>query len=56
MVGELTPRSRDAVASFGERLSAPLFARPGARGGEGPAFTGQEIGLVTDERFGEAEP
>ncbi len=57
MVGELTPRSRDAVASFGERLSAPLFRRAlELEGLKARAFTGQEAGLVTDERFGEAEP
>jgi len=57
MVGELTPRSRDAVASFGERLSAPLVRKAlELEGVKARAFTGQEIGLVTDERFGEAEP
>jgi aspartate kinase len=57
MVGELTPRSRDAVASFGERLSAPLFRKAlELEGLKARAFTGQEIGLVTDEHFGEAEP
>ncbi len=57
MVGELTPRSRDAVVSFGERLSAPLFSRAlELEGLKSRAWTGQEIGLVTDERFGEAEP
>ncbi|TWT44590.1 Bifunctional aspartokinase/homoserine dehydrogenase 1 [Phycisphaerae bacterium RAS1] len=51
-VGELTPRSRDHVLSFGERLSAELMAAAaGAR-----ALTGQEAGIVTDENFGEAEP
>lgn len=57
MVGELTPRSRDAVISFGERLSAPLFTRAlELEGLKARCFTGQEIGLVTDEKFGEAEP
>ena len=57
MVGELTPRSRDAVASFGERLSAPLVRKAlELEGVKARALTGQEIGLVTDERFGEAEP
>ena len=56
-VGELTPRSRDAVASFGERLSAPLFRKAlELEGVKARAYTGQEIGLVTDEKFGEAEP
>ncbi|TMQ52985.1 MAG: aspartate kinase [Candidatus Eisenbacteria bacterium] len=56
-VGELTARSRDAVLSFGERLAAALFERALALEGLAPAtFTGGEAGLVTDERFGEAEP
>lgn len=51
-VGETTPRSRDALVSFGERLAAVLLAK--ALGGH--SCTGQEIGIVTDDRFGEAEP
>jgi len=51
-VGELTPRSRDAVAAYGEQLSVVLMAA--ALGG--PALTGQAAGIVTDEQFGEAEP
>lgn len=51
-VGELTNRSRDAVVSFGERLSAELFAA--ALGGR--ALTGHDAGIVTDDNFGEAEP
>jgi len=57
MVGEVTPRSRDAVVSFGERLSAPLLRKAlELEGVKSKAYTGQEIGLVTDEKFGEAEP
>ncbi len=56
-VGECTPRSRDAVVSHGERLSALLFRRAlELEGARARAFTGQEAGLVTDDRFGEAEP
>jgi aspartate kinase len=56
-VGECTPRSRDAVAAFGERLAAVLFRRAlELEGVRSKVFTGQEAGLVTDERFGEAEP
>lgn len=51
-VGELTPRSRDAVVAFGELLSSALMAAAL----EGRALTGQEVGIVTDEAFGEAEP
>lgn len=56
-VGELTPRSRDLLLSFGERLSAPIIA--GALASEGMksrALTGGEAGIVTDDNFGEAEP
>jgi len=56
-VGELTPRSKDAVVAFGERLSAVLFRKAlELEGVKARAFTGQEAGLVTNERYGEAEP
>ena len=56
-VGELTPRSKDAVVAFGEKLSATLFRRAlELEGVRSRAYTGQEAGLVTNERFGEAEP
>lgn len=51
-VGELTPRSKDAVVAFGEKLSTQLMAAAmGCRG-----FTGQDAGIVTNEQFGKAEP
>jgi len=56
-VGELTPKSKDYVLSFGERLSAPIVG--GAlRNLELNAqhYTGGEIGIVTDSNFGEASP
>lgn len=57
MVGELTSRSKDAVAAFGEKLSALLFRKVlEDEGVKARAFTGQEAGLVTDEKYGEAEP
>jgi aspartate kinase len=52
-----SPRDRDVVASFGERLSARLVAA--CLRGEGIAATAvraDEAGLVTDDTFGEAEP
>jgi aspartate kinase len=56
-VGELTPRSRDLVLSFGERLSAELFAAALIKEGKAArAMTGGEAGIVTDDRFGEATP
>jgi len=54
-VGELTPKSRDTVISFGERLSAPIVS--GALkdiGLDSEHFTGGEAGVVTDSNFGEA--
>ena len=56
-VGEITPKSRDYVLSFGERLAAPIVW--GAlRDIKLPTqfFTGKEAGIVTDENFGEASP
>jgi len=56
-VGEVTPKSKDYVLSFGERLSAPLVW--GAlRNIKVPTqyFTGKEAGIVTDDNFGEARP
>ncbi|MCX8154013.1 MAG: aspartate kinase [Candidatus Bathyarchaeota archaeon] len=56
-VGEVTPKSRDYVLSFGERLSAPLVW--GALLDlKVPAqyFTGKEAGIVTNDNFGEAKP
>jgi aspartate kinase len=56
-VGELTPKSKDYVLSFGERLSAPIVW--GALRDlklETQYFSGKEAGIVTDSNFGEASP
>jgi aspartate kinase len=56
-VGELTPKSRDYVLSFGERLSAPIVC--GALRDlkfKSQFFTGKDAGIVTDSNFGEADP
>jgi aspartate kinase len=56
-VGELTPRSRDYVMSFGERLSAPIVSGAlKSRGVESSWFTGHEAGIITDSNFGRAHP
>jgi aspartate kinase len=56
-VGELTPKSKDYVLSFGERLSAPIvWGALRNRGLESQYFTGKEAGIVTDSNFGEADP
>jgi len=54
-VGELTPKSRDTVISYGEKLSAPIVS--GALKDLKLAsehLTGGEAGIVTDNNFGEA--
>jgi len=56
-IGELTPRSRDYVLSYGEKLSAPLLQGVlEDLGVKAKALTGGEAGIVTDSRFGEASP
>ncbi|WP_423791971.1 aspartate kinase [Methanocaldococcus indicus] len=54
-LGELTPKSRDYILSFGERLSSPILA--GALrdlGFNSIALEGGEAGIITDENFGNA--
>jgi aspartate kinase len=56
-VGELTPKSKDYVVSFGERLSAPIvWGAIKDRKAETQCFTGKDAGIVTDSNFGEADP
>jgi aspartate kinase len=56
-VGELTPKSKDYVLSFGERLSVPIvWGAIKDRKLETQCFTGKEAGIVTDSNFGEADP
>ncbi len=56
-LGELTPKSRDYVLSFGEQLSAPIvWGALRSLGLKAQRFTGKEAGIVTDSNFGEARP
>ncbi len=56
-LGEVTPRSRDYVLSFGERLSIPiLWGALHSLGLKARHHTGREAGIVTDSNFGEARP
>lgn len=56
-VGELTPKSKDYVLSFGERLSTPiLWGTLQDVGLDAQYFTGGEAGIVTDLNFGDAGP
>ena len=52
---ELTPRTRDLILSFGERLSAGVVAADLRRQGEpAVAVEADALGLVCDEEFGNA--
>ena len=57
LLKELTPRTLDRVASFGERLSARLIAAAFAKAGiPARAVDAFDAGLLTDDRFGAAAP
>ncbi|MCS3901375.1 aspartate kinase [Methanococcus voltae] len=52
-LGELTPKSKDFILSFGERLCAPILC--GAlkdKGNKSICLTGREAGIITDNNFG----
>ena len=56
-IGEITPRSRDKILSFGERLTVTIIT--GALkdiGISAEPFTGAKVGIVTDDKYGEANP
>lgn len=56
-LGELTPRSLDYIASFGERLAAPLLACAlESVGVPSRSFDGRSVGILTDSRHGDAKP
>ncbi len=56
ILGELTPRSMDAVASFGERLSTLLLAEVlGGRGVPAHLMDARQL-IITDENFSRAAP
>lgn len=56
-VGELTSKSKDQVVSFGERLSSVIVsAKLNDTKIESVPLTGKEAGIITDSKFGEANP
>ncbi|MDR0373074.1 MAG: aspartate kinase [Nitrososphaerota archaeon] len=56
-IGELTPKSKDYVMSFGERLSAPIvWGAIKDHNAQTQWFTGKDAGIVTDSNFGDADP
>jgi aspartate kinase len=56
-LGELTPKSKDYVLSFGERLSTMIiWGALRNLGLKTQYFTGKDVGIITDSNFGEARP
>jgi aspartate kinase len=56
-LGELTPRTLDYVASFGERVSAKIVsALFNSSGIPSRPYTGSEAGIVTNDEHGNASP
>ena len=54
---EATPRSRDYIVSYGERLSTRIFwASLSGMGVEAEYLDGGSAGIITDSNFGEATP
>jgi aspartate kinase len=57
LLRELTPRSKDLLLSFGERLSVSLMRGALiAKGIKSMALTGGEAGIITDSNYGNAKP
>jgi len=56
VLGHLTPRSHDAVAAMGERLSAPVVTAAMQRAGLPATFVDARRVMVTSDDFGRAEP
>jgi bifunctional aspartokinase / homoserine dehydrogenase 1 len=56
VLGELTPRGSDAVASLGERLIVPIAAQAATEWGvQARAIDATQL-IVTDDNFGSADP
>jgi aspartate kinase len=57
ILGDITPKYRDYLFSFGERLSTPIvsFALKSA-GINSVYMNGKEVGILTDSNFGDAKP
>ncbi len=57
LLRELTPRSRDLIVAFGERLSAPLMSVALTQQGfKAHHLMGGQAGIITDNHFGNAKP
>src|SRR5690606_826680 len=56
VLGHLTPRSEDAIAAFGEQLSAPLVAAALEHRGLPAALLDAREVIITDNSFSKAVP
>jgi aspartate kinase len=56
VLGHMTPRSLDAIASLGEQLSAPIIAATFVQCGIDAVLVDARRVLITDDSFGRAEP
>lgn len=57
LINELTERTMDYVMSFGERMSSKMLASYlSANGTDAKAYTGWDIGIVTNSEFNDAKP
>ncbi|MCW5978801.1 MAG: lysine-sensitive aspartokinase 3 [Bryobacteraceae bacterium] len=56
MLGELTPRSIDAISSYGERLSSLIVAEAFRQAGLGAVHVDSREVIVTDSRHTQASP
>ncbi len=57
LVKDLTPKVQDHILSFGERISAVIFAAAAsAKGIPAQAVNAYDVGFLTDSNFGEAAP
>ena len=55
-LAELTPRTRDAIAAIGERLSSELVAEALSQGGLRAETIDARTVILTDDKFGAASP
>ena len=57
IVKELSDKTEDKIVSFGERLAVPIIsAKLRDIGIESKSFTGGDVGIMTDDNFGNASP
>tara|TARA_B100000029_G_scaffold501768_1_gene575800 strand:- start:3724 stop:5112 length:1389 start_codon:yes stop_codon:yes gene_type:complete len=57
IVKELSDKTEDKIVSFGERLAVPIIsAKLRDMGIESKFFTGGDVGIMTDDNFGNASP